>query len=153
MRKAISVFLVSGTVVLLVAGLSAATGKPLSRTAYVKQMTAIGQRVSMPTSMIGSLTTAKGAAVALGILQIKVRNTVKDLNSMVPPAKVKALHVQLIRAAAEFANELTPIITELKAGKLQAFPSVLTLKGLRDLETARSAFTHAGYKIHFKLIG
>jgi hypothetical protein len=126
---------------------AAASGTALGKAAYVKQMKTIGQSLSTSLNLLGSATTAAKAATALTKVQGDLRAAADKLHSIVPPAQVVALHAQLEKAVRDFAAELTPVITKLKAGKLTALSTVPSLKGLQEIQTASTAITAKGYKI------
>ncbi len=150
MRKAIAMLTLSAVVGLLAAGCGGGGGggaKPLSKADYVKQMTAIGKSLSTSIGKLGSATTAATAATALTKVQSDLRAAVNQLDAITPPDAAKTAHEQLATAVTEFADELDPVITKLKAGNLAALSSVTTLKGLTDIQAAANAITKAGYKI------
>ena len=148
MRKAIAILALGSVVGLLAAGCGGGGGpKPLSKADYVKQMTAIGKSLSTSIGTLGSVTTPSKAATALAKVQTDLRAAVKRLDAITPPADVKTAHQQLATAVSEFADELGPVITKLKAGNLSALSSVTSLKGLTDIQSAANAITKAGYKI------
>lgn len=147
MRRAIALLGVVGMAALLVTGCGSSGPKPLSKADYVKQMTVIGKTLSTSLNTLGSATTAKSAATSLAKVQTDIRAAVTKLDAITPPKDVKDAHEQLSKAVAEFADELGPVITKLKAGNLQALQSVTTLKGLTDIQTAAAAITKAGYSI------
>jgi hypothetical protein len=145
MKKVVAVLLV-GLAVGLLAGCGGGS-KPLSKPEYIKQMTTIGKGLSASISTLGSASTPATAAVALAKVQVDLRNAAKQLDSITPPKDVKDQHDQLTTAVNEFADELSPVITKLKAGNLAALGSVTTLKGLTDIQSAANAITNKGYKI------
>jgi hypothetical protein len=149
MRNAIAMLTLGVMVGLLAGGCGGGGGgsKPLSKTDYVKQMTAIGKSLSTSISTLSSVTTAAKAATALAKVQTDLRDAVKQLDAITPPDDVKTAHEQLSTAVREFADELGPVVTKLKKGNLAALSSVTTLKGLTDIQTAANAITKAGYKI------
>ena len=124
---------------------------PLSSAGYVTQMNAIEQTLSGMISTTAAASTPKAAAAALVTVQSDLRNAVKQLQAISPPAKAKAAHEELITAAGELAGELDPVIAELKGGNLSALATVTTLQGFADLLKASAAFTKAGFK--FTLTG
>lgn len=147
MRRAIAMLVAGGMAAVLVAGCGGGGSKPLSKADYVTQMTAIGKDLSSSLTTVGNPTTAKAAATGITQLQVDLRDAVKKLEAIKPPDDVKVQHEQLSKAVAEFADELDPVITKLKAGNLTAIQSVMTLKALTDIQKSAQAITKAGYKI------
>jgi hypothetical protein len=147
MRRVIAVLAIGAAVALLGVGCGGSGSKALSKKDYVTQMTAIGKGLSTSLSTLGSATTAKTAATGLAQVQVDLRKAVKQIDAITPPDDVKTAHEQLAKAVGEFADELSPVITKLKKGNLQALTSVTTLKGVKDIQTAAAAITKAGYKI------
>ena len=79
-----------------------------------------------------------------------MQDAVKKIDAITPPKDVKDQHKQLSSAVGEFADELSPVIAKLKAGKetlTAGFTSVEALKGIKDIQSAAAAITKAGYKI------
>ena len=148
MKRVIGLLALGAMVASMVAGCGGGGGaKPLSKADYVAQMTAIGKSLSTSLNTMGSATDAKTAATSLVKVQTDLRAAVKKLDAITPPSDVKTAHEQLSKAVGEFADELGPVITKLKAGNLKALSSVTTLKGITDIQTAANAITKAGYKI------
>ena len=71
----------------------------------------------------------------------------QSIAAIMPPVNVKAAHRQLATAVKEFADELSPLVTKLKAGSMHAVAPITSLKGLTDILTAVNVITAAGYKI------
>ena len=128
-------------------GTVASSGTALGKTAYVTQMRAIGQSLSNALDTLSSATTAKKAATALGLVQGDLRAAAGKLDAISPPAPVASLHAKLAQAVRDFADELTPVIAKLQAGKLNALRSVTTLKGLQEIRVESTAITDKGYRI------
>jgi hypothetical protein len=114
---------------------------------YIKQMTALGKSLSKSLNSLTGATTAKSEAAGLAKAQTDLRAAVKKLDTLSPPAKVKAAHEQLSTALGELADELDPVLAKAKGGKFQPLTSVMTLKGLKDIQTAAAAITAAGFDI------
>jgi len=146
-----------GAAVLLLAGCgggkkgasatTTAGATPLSKTAYVGQMKVIGKSLSTSLNTLGSATTAAKAATALQQVQTDLRAAADKIASITPPTSIKTEHAQLAQAVRDFADELSPVITKLEAGKMSALSSVPTLKGLTEIQTASTAISNKGYKI------
>ena len=119
---------------------------PLSNAGYITQMKSIEHGLSGLISSTAAASTASSAATALLSVQSHLRTAVGQLKAISPPAKAKAAHAELITAAGELADELGPVITQLKGGNLAALASVTSLKGFADLLKASAAFTKAGFK-------
>src|SRR4051794_8734392 len=120
---------------------------PLAKAAYVTRMKAIGQSLSTSLNTLGSATTAKKAATALAQVQKDLNAAAGRLEAIAPPVTVKAQHAQLAKAVRDFADELTPVITKLNAGNMQALSTVPTLKGLVEIQNASTAISNKGFKI------
>jgi hypothetical protein len=114
---------------------------------YVTQMKVIGQSLSTSLNTLGSATTAAKAATALQKVQTDLRGAADRLEAITPPDAIKTQHGQLVKAVRDFADELDPVITSLKAGKMTALSAVPTLKGLTEIQTASTAISNKGYKI------
>lgn len=126
---------------------TAASGQPVTKAGYVKQMKVIGQSLSTSLNTLGSATTAANAATALQKVQTDLRAAADKLEAITPPDAIKAQHAQLVKAVRDFADELDPVIKNLQAGKMSALSSVPTLKGLTEIQTASTAISNKGYKI------
>jgi Family of unknown function (DUF6376) len=124
-----------------------ANSTPLAKAAYVRQMKAIGRSLSTSLNSLGAATTAQKAATALQEVQTDLRHAADRIESLTPPAAVKAQHAQLAKAVRDFADELDPVITKLKGGNMQALSTVPTLKGLQEIQTASTQIASKGYKI------
>ncbi len=94
------------------------------------------------------MTSAADAASTLEKVQGDLRNAEKELDAITPPADVKAPHEQLTSAVGEFADELGPVITKLKAGNLAALNTVLTLKAVSDMTDGRERDHQGGLQHH-----
>jgi soluble cytochrome b562 len=148
MNRVIALLTLVVATALLGAGCGGGGGaKPLSKSDYVAQMTAIGKDLSTSLNTMGSATTAKTAATGLAKVQIDLRAAAKKIEAIKPPDDVKAAHEQLAKGVSDFADELDPIIVKVKGGNLSALTSLTSLKGLKDIQTAAAAITKAGYKI------
>jgi hypothetical protein len=124
-----------------------ASGSPLAKGAYVAKMQAIGQSLSTSLGKLQSATNAKTAATALSAVQTDLRAAADRLDGITPPDRIKSEHDQLVKAVRDFADELGPVITKVKAGKIQALSTVPSLKGLTEIQTAAAAIAAKGYKI------
>jgi hypothetical protein len=126
---------------------SAASGQGLGKAEYVKEMKVIGQSLSSSLNTLGSATTAAKAATALQQVQTDLRSAADKLEAIAPPDTIKTQHAQLVKAVRDFADELAPVITQLKAGKMTALQTVPSLKGLTEIQAASTAISNRGYKI------
>ena len=126
---------------------STTSGQGLGKAEYVSQMKVIGQSLSTSLNTLGSATTAAKAATALAKVQTDLRTAADNLAAINPPDSIKTLHADLVKAVRDFADELDPVITQLKAGKMGALSTVPTLKGLTEIQTASTAISNKGYKI------
>jgi hypothetical protein len=125
-----------------------AAAVPLGKAAYVRAMTRIGHGLSSDINAIGSPTSAKVAAAGLTKAQAQVRAAERELAAIVPPRAVKAAHLRLTRAVANFAHELDPVIAELAGGRLTALSTLTSLPAFRQIATAAGEIVKAGYKIN-----
>jgi hypothetical protein len=114
---------------------------------YVKQMKVIGRSLSTSLNTLGQAKTAATAATALQKVQTDLRGAADKLAAITPPDAIKTEHAQLVKAVRDFADELSPVIKSLQAGKLTALSTVPTLKGLTEIQTASTAISTKGYKI------
>jgi len=148
MRRLIGLLALGGLLAVMASGCGGGSSKPLDKAAYEKQMRAVGADL---TKSLNALTASTGsatkAAAALVALQTHLRTAEKELGSITPPVNVKTQHADLVTALGEFADELDPVITQLKAGKMTALNDIGTMKGLNDIETASNAIAAKGYKI------
>ena len=125
----------------------APTGPAPTKADYVKQMKVIGQSLSTSLNTLGAATTAAKAATALAKVQTDLRGAADKLAAITPPDAITAQHAQLVKAVRDFADELSPVIKSLQAGKMTALSSVPTLKGLTEIQTASTSISNKGYKI------
>jgi hypothetical protein len=126
---------------------TAASGSPLAKTEYVAQMKTIGKSLSTSLNTLGSATTAAKAATALAQVQVDLRAAADKIAAITPPDAVKVEHANLVKAVRDFADQLSPVITKLKAGTMAALATVSTLTGLTEIQTASTAITKKGFKI------
>jgi len=148
MRRVIGLLLLGSVLAIVAAGCGGGGSKPIDKADYEKQMQAIGLGLDKSlSSLTASSSTAPKAAIALTAVQTDLRTAATKLGAINPPTAVKTQHEQLTTAVREFADELDPLIKELKAGKLSALASLPTLKGLKDIQTASTAISNKGYKI------
>ncbi|MEI8105725.1 MAG: hypothetical protein WCH31_07775 [Actinomycetes bacterium] len=149
MKRAIAMVVLAVLGATLVAGCGGGSkAKPLSKADYTTQVTKVGASLTTSLSTLGSVTTAKSAATALAKVQTDLATAADTLDSITPPEDVKTQHEALSKAIREFSTELGPVITKLQAGNLQALTSVTSLKGVKDIQSAATAITQAGYKIN-----
>ena len=123
------------------------TSSGITKAEYVREMKVIGQSLSTSLNTLGAATTAAKAATALAKVQTDLRSAGDKLEAITPPDPIKTQHAQLVKAVRDFADELDPVITQLKAGKMTALQTVPTLKGLTEIQTASTAISNRGYKI------
>lgn len=145
--------IISLAALLLVAQPAGSTSKPtLNSVEYAAKLARIVKADGKYMQKLDAVTTAKQGATMLVKLQGRLTAAVTMLNSFTPPARVAPLNRQLVQALSELRTELTPVIRELKAGKvLPALLSVPKLKGLTALKTVSSELSLAGYHVHFTL--
>jgi hypothetical protein len=120
---------------------------PLGKAAYVSKMRAIGRSLNSSLNSLSSATTADAAATALEAVQTDLRTAADKIEAITPPDAIKAQHAQLEKAVRDFADELGPIVTKLKAGQMTALSQVATLKGVQEIQSASTAIASKGYKI------
>jgi hypothetical protein len=137
----------AGTTTAAAATTSAETSAPLAKAAYVSKMRVIGKSLSTSISSLTAATTPATAATALEALRTDLRHAADRIESLTPPDAVKAQHAQLAKAVRDFADELGPVVAQLKAGNLQALSTFPTLKGYQEIQTASTAIVNKGYKI------
>lgn len=129
------------------AAAASSSGQALGKAEYVTQMKVIGHSLSTVLNSLSAASTAPKAAAALTHLQVELRAAADKLQSITPPAAVASLHAQLTHAIRDFADELAPVITKLKAGHINALGTVTTLKGLQEIQTYSTAIANKGFKI------
>jgi hypothetical protein len=155
MRRAIGIFLLGGVLALLAAGCGGGSSsgssngpKPLDKAEYVKQMKAIGHNLSTSLSGINSAAdSAPKATAALIKIQTELRTAATELEAITPPSDVAPEHQQLTQAVREYANELNPIIKQVRAGHLSRLMTITSLKGITEIAAAADAISSKGYKI------
>jgi hypothetical protein len=129
---------------------AAASGAPMPKAQYVQRMQAIGRSLSTSLNTVGATATAAKTATKLASVQQDLRDAADKLKRITPPRPIKAEHAQLERAVRDFAEELSPVITKLRTGKLAAartVPTLQALQGLREIQQASAAIAGKGYKI------
>lgn len=126
---------------------TAAAPARLGKAAYVKRMQAIGRSLSQALNSVSTATTPASAATGLARAQTQLRAAADKIHSILPPPGIKSEHAQLERGVRDFANELGPVITKLRAGTLAALSTIGTLKGAGEIAAAATAIANKGYKI------
>jgi hypothetical protein len=149
MRGRFGFFALGSALVVLAAGCGGggnSTG-PLTKAEYLQQMQSIAKELSTSVGGLGAATDAKSAASALSKVQKDVRSAVKKLEAISPPPQVNAPHKALTQAAADFADQLSPIIIRLQDGDLSALSAVVTLKSFKALQSASDELKRSGFDI------
>jgi transposase len=91
--------------------------------------------------------SARVAVERLTTLQTRLRSTADRLAAINPPEDIKAEHERLVAAMHEFADELDPVIAEVRRGKLAPIATVTSLKGVAEIQAAALAIAKQGYVI------
>ena len=136
----------SGTTTTTAAPTTTVAPAPVTKAAYARRMVAIGTGLTNSINSVNP-STAAGAATSLVKLQADLRSAQKELAALTPPTDVAIPHRNLTAAVGEFADELDPVIVQLKAGKLSALQTVGQMAALKKIGTATAAIAAAGYKI------
>jgi hypothetical protein len=144
--KGIKLGLLAGIVAVAVAGCGGSSG-PLTKSEYVKKMNTISADLSRSMNRLGSVADPKSAADELQSLQAELGKTAKQLDSIRPPTDIERANTQLSGAASQFAAELGPIITRLKAGDMTALGDVTSLTAFKKLQAANEQLRKKGYRI------
>jgi len=125
----------------------ATSGGALSKQAYDTQMATLGKVLGTSLGTLPQAANAKQAAKAMLKVQADVRELAKNLQTIHPPAPVKADHAQLVKAVNELADQLTPILAKLEKGNFKAIAQVASLSSFDDITKAVDKIETAGYSI------
>jgi hypothetical protein len=136
---------------------AAAAGAP-SKSQYVKQMSPVGKTLTAALTSLQTVTgmsltypppptAARRAGTILAKTESNLQLASKQLATITAPAGAAAQHAQLMKGATEFAVELKPIITKLKAGYLVAASGLLSLRGAVLVSDALTTLNRNGYRI------
>ena len=107
-----------------------------------KELATAGRAVAAPTARRSAIEQILRTA------QRQLRVAAAGLEKIKPPGKVEAQHRKLIQAVREFADELTGVIAGVEQGNGAPVSAVIPgLKGLKAMQRASDAITHAGYTI------
>jgi tellurite resistance protein len=157
-RRAVAILLLAAAVAIACAGCggSSSTGgsgsaSPDTFTPYETAMQALGVKLYATLASLGKANISGKPVVIernLRRSQAQLRHAAAELTKITPPARIKADHEELIRGVLEYANELSPIITDLKEKKkIGVIGAILRLKGIKDMTAASNAIAKAGYVI------
>jgi hypothetical protein len=119
---------------------------------YERAMLRLGGSLNLVLTQIGQANrTAKGPKpVEANLLksQRDLRAAAAKLAKIVPPANVKVYQQQLVKGVNDYADELTGVIAQLRAGVgPRALAVIPNLKGLREMSVATTKIVNAGYVI------
>jgi len=102
-------------------------------------------------AVIEKTTSARLAGAEVGrqlaLLRARLRAAAAELDAITPPADVRAAHAQLRHGILEYAQELTGIISQLRAGNFRGLVEASRLKGIKVMERASAEITRKGYAI------
>jgi hypothetical protein len=126
--------------------------------AYVTQMKVPGQLLSASLASISKVaarslrypirpTAAKEAASALTMTEVKLRDAVKRLRAIAPPAAVAREHAELTKGADELRTELKPIIAKLHQGYFVVVAELPSLQGSERIAAALARLKSKGYQV------
>jgi hypothetical protein len=158
-KRAVAVLVLAAAIVAVGAGCGsgsktggAGSSSNAALTPYENAMLALGNKLYLTIAGIDKANRNAGGPTViernLRKTQIELRAAAVKLTKIVPPARIKAQHVALIRGVREFADELDGVIAKLKKGSGPAVLGTLpSLKGIRDMTAASTAITKAGYVI------
>jgi len=122
-----------------------------SFTPYETAMQRLGQQLGAAITAAGNKNiSATSASIEKNLrkVQVELRSTAAKLQRITPPDKIKADHQLMIHAVREYADELNGVISRVQNGNTgAALNSILSLKGLKDMQRASQAITKAGYVI------
>ena len=149
---------VLGAVVMLVAagcggggGSSGSSAANQSFNSYESAMQALGRQLGSAIAASGNKNISASPAVIthnLRQVQVALRAAAGKLERITPPDNVKAQHRLLIKGVREYANELDGVIAQVNKGNSRfALGSIVTLKGVKDMERATKSIAKAGYVI------
>lgn len=145
--KGIKLGLLAGTIAVAVAGCGGGSSGPLTKSEYVKKIHSISAELSGSINHLGGVKDSEAAANGLQSLQAELEAKAKQLHTIRPPAGVEHANRQLSSAMSQFAVQLGPIITRLKAGDISALGEVTSLAAFEKLRAANEQLSKAGYKI------
>jgi hypothetical protein len=148
--------LLAATLALLAAGCggggasNSASSPSQSFSSYETAMQQLGQSLGSAIRTAGNANiNASAGTIADNLTKVQrlLRGAAVKLEKITPPDKVTAAHRLLITGVREYATELGGVITQLKHGNKAALGSVLTLKGIKDMQRASQSIQKAGYVI------
>ncbi len=128
-------------------------GKTQTTPAYVRSVDAVANGLNSVTNYLSTPTDASSAAAELRAVQNALRKAASELAAIKPPAAIKQDHLRLVRAIAELAAGVTPLIAKLNAGDIESIDPAQALAGAARARAAITAITKAGYKIQIQLLG
>jgi len=129
------------------------------KTIYEQKMQVLNQELDSVLSAVagannsqtssGQSLPPKTEAANLQIAQTEMTRAAVKLAKIVPPDNVKAAHALLLKGLREDAVELQTVIDKLKHGAspLTVLPTLLKMKGLKEMQAASATIAKAGYDI------
>jgi hypothetical protein len=130
------------------------------KAAYEQKMQILGQQVDSvmgAVSNANSSQTPSGAALPgkteaanLQVAQKELRQAAAKLAKIPPPARVKTAQAQLLKGLREVAEELTPVMAQLRqkgSNPIKVLQGILQLHGLKDMQAASASIAKSGYDI------
>ena len=128
-------------------------GKAQRTPAYVRAVDAVANGLNSVTNYLSTPTDASSAAAELRAVQRALRKTANELAAITPPPALREYHVRLVKAIAELAAGMTPLIAKLNAGDILSADPASALEGAARARAAIAAITKAGYEIQIDLLG
>lgn len=121
---------------------------------YETAMQALGNRLALVMEESGLTVRSQGATSgvivrALRVAQHQLRVSANALAKLKPPARIKALHRQLLTGVRRLAAEFDSVIVSAKSGTdgIRIAATIPTLPGLKEMQRASDAIVKAGYAI------
>ena len=90
---------------------------------------------------------AKKARRVVERMQSSLRAAATDLDDVTPPPAVAADHAKLTRTTRKLADDLGPVIGQLKLGNLVAVGELTTLPVVAEVHRALTAIAAKGYSV------
>ena len=138
------------------AATAAGAATPESKLSYKTQVLTADHQLSGALRTLQSLAAtsivypappraALGAAATLEKTQGTLRDAVRRLDAMTPPAAIQSENVELSQGARLLTSELGVTIKQLREGVLHAAGSLPTLSGAEQMRRAWAAISEQGY--------
>jgi hypothetical protein len=128
--------------------------KPLKGAAYVHRVDAVANRLdAAATNLASAFDASASPAAELVTARSALRRAASELAAITPPPAIEGPHKRLVAAVNQLADDVTPLIAELKSGDVADLGAgSLSLRGESEARAAIAAIVKAGYKIQVPLL-